>query len=54
MPALPVATFGEEPAAGGNKKKFKKTAESKAASQKFMLKNPKGMRDYGPAEMAIR
>eukprot|EP00038_Savillea_parva_P018243 m.22762 g.22762 ORF g.22762 m.22762 type:complete len:563 (-) comp4026_c0_seq1:129-1817(-) len=48
-----VATFGVEPSAGGAKK-FKKSAASKAAGQNFQLKNPKGMRDYGPEEMAIR
>jgi len=48
-----IATFGDEPKSGG-KKKAKRSAEEKAAGQKFVLKTPKGMRDYGPAEMAIR
>ena len=32
----------------------KKSAAEKSASQKFELKTPKGMRDYGPADMAVR
>eukprot|EP00047_Mylnosiga_fluctuans_P020289 m.90512 g.90512 ORF g.90512 m.90512 type:complete len:574 (-) comp8466_c1_seq2:3256-4977(-) len=49
-----AATGQDPPVAGTTAKVPKKTAAEKTSSQKFELKTPKGMRDYGPAEMAVR
>ncbi|EDQ89263.1 uncharacterized protein MONBRDRAFT_37112 [Monosiga brevicollis MX1] len=46
---------GEDPApTNASKKNFKRSAAAKTQDQKFQLKNPKGMRDYGPEKMAVR
>ncbi len=56
---------GQDPPASGGSKTPKRTAAEKSATQKFELKTPKvsrralaaddqGMRDYTPADMAIR
>lgn len=45
---------GEDPPQTGGKKAPKQSAKDKASSQKFQLKNPKGMRDYFAQQMTIR